>query len=92
MLAWRSLATILLGLCVVAAFAVTAPDALGVSQRLTFAYFAAPVVGWGMAFFGSRMGAKLGLPAEGGVDAALRFFGMFVLLTICALLVSRWMG
>ena len=74
--ALRSLATALLVLCLIAGFAVTAPEAFHVSPRLSFAYFAAPLVGWVMAFFGGRLARGVSATAAGAVDAPFRLFGI----------------
>lgn len=69
-LASRGLGTILLGLTVVVAVALIAPDSLGVSRNLTAGFVLAPLVGWALAFFGGRLGELIGLPCPSGVGPA----------------------
>jgi len=87
MIAWRALSTVLLLLTAIAAFAVTSPEALTVSSRLTVGYVLGPAIGWSLAFFGSRL-TGIANPA---VDLALRMFGMLVLAAICSLLMANWL-
>ena len=82
----RILATVLLAVTLLASLVLISGESLAVSRRLAAAIFVAPLVSWGLAFFGGALGDAVGLPSSSHVDGALRLFGLLVLVAISMLL------